>query len=129
MELVSAQHHSDQLHPTFPQLLNIAFSLSRGLLEKLCQCNFRFKHEIDRISNEKLKERFGFTEEHISEINCRIRQQPEYTEFTIMEWQKDVVHISTGCSGLDFALGGEGLRTGMLTQVSGEAGSGKSQIW
>lgn len=35
---------------------------------------------------------------------------------------------STGCVGLDGALGGSGVRSGWLTEVYGEAGAGKTQL-
>ncbi|KAK7195525.1 Rad51/recA bacterial DNA recombination protein [Novymonas esmeraldas] len=35
---------------------------------------------------------------------------------------------STGCAGLDAALGGGGFRSGWLTEVYGEAGAGKTQL-
>lgn len=35
---------------------------------------------------------------------------------------------STGCDGLDRALGGGGLRSGWVTEIYGEAGAGKTQL-
>ncbi|KAJ6219738.1 hypothetical protein RDWZM_005550 [Blomia tropicalis] len=40
--------------------------------------------------------------------------------------QSDYIRI--GCKGLDFAFGFNGLPTGKLVQITGEAGTGKSQI-
>lgn len=109
-------------------------NLSPSLKIKFEQNGFILTNQLRFYTNIRILEhrQFGFLSEEVDEIetkilgiNCTSCLRP----MTPSTLDIQTEYIRSGSNGFDQAFGGKGLSTGRLTQVFGEAGAGKSQIW
>lgn len=111
-----------------PRFLDTSFDLEPNLSTKLNENAFRLKSDLLGIENNDLQT-LGFSHPEIDEINVGIKPPNSITFKPINSFEAEEF-ISSDCDNLDDVLSeGKGLATGRLTQIFGEAGCGKSQIW
>lgn len=114
----------------FSRFLSTTYDLSKELQNKLFQHGFRTKNDLLLFPKEELFQKLNLNETEIVELKQNVYSSFEEENFSTA-WNCDskTQFISSGCKGFDAVFGGQGLPTGKLIQISGEAGVGKSQIW
>lgn len=115
---------------SFPRMLTTTYHLSEHLKDKLSEHNINSKQQLILLDDNDLC-RLGFNVQEIDEINSKIKINHKIEDFCVFNLlEKDTSnHIVFGTPKFDQAFGGQGLCLGQITQISGEAGCGKSQIW
>ncbi len=113
----------------FTRLLS-TYNIKREIINKLSSNGFTLKSEIEALNDSELQSICRLSDEEIDEINEIIRNSHK-TRVQLMPvfdmFSTQIESISSGCDSMDNALNG-GLEVSQLTQISGEAGVGKTQI-
>ncbi|OTF83901.1 hypothetical protein BLA29_000469 [Euroglyphus maynei] len=108
-------------------------NLSASLKLKLKRHGFLRANQLRFYPDIRVLEskQFGFLPQEVNEIETNILNVNRKCTSLITTATLDIhtEYIRSGSIGFDRAFGGKGLPTGRLTQVFGEAGAGKSQIW
>lgn len=109
-------------------LIDVTYNLDQKLVAKLNKKGLSCKSDLIQLTDVELASRFELTGDEIKTLN-RVIKQPIAPSFRHISKFAPNEIISSGCEALDKAFGTKGLFTGRLTQIYGEAGCGKSQIW
>lgn len=112
------------------RFISSSYTLSKQLAQKLTKHKLELKTQLLLYSDDELAQKFDFTPEEIAEINQKIKfPKRDFDFFTLANLDDGIEYISIKSKGFNRAFGGDGLSTRRLTQITGEAGVGKSQIW
>jgi len=107
------------------------FPISDQILTKLSSKGFNIKSEIEVINGSELQSICGLTDEELDQINDQIIKSHE-KQFVFEDvwslFSSNNEWIKTGSNRMDYVLNG-GIEVSRLTQISGEGGAGKTQIW
>ena len=107
-------------------------SLTENHISKLKEAGITGIPEVASCNEQQLRVILDTTLNRAKMIITEARKSlPDTVVLTLKDMEKGEsrrYHVSTGVSSIDNLLGGKGFQSGVITQIAGEFGCGKSQI-